>query len=124
MAGLSILDILGLIVLIGGLFFYVMGTIGLIRFKDLYVRIHSGGLISTLGIYGFIIAAMLLNPSMVWKLIVLGLLMFLVQPVSSQVIAQAAYQANLKPFDTVRDDLDGNIKTHGDQVQDLTARDE
>jgi monovalent cation/proton antiporter MnhG/PhaG subunit len=95
-----------------------------VRFRDLYVRIHSAGMISTLGIYSFILAALFLHYGMTWKVLVLGLLMFVVQPVTSQALAQAAYQANLKPLDAVRDDLKGKIEIHEDQIQDLHVRDE
>lgn len=124
MTELGIREILGLVALAFGVFFFAVGTFGLVRFKDLYVRIHSAGMISTLGIYSFILAALLLHYGMTWKVLVLGLLMFLVQPVSSQIIAQAAYQSGLKPTDALRDDLEGKIEIHPDEIQDLDTHDE
>jgi multicomponent Na+:H+ antiporter subunit G len=37
----SVLDILSLVSLIGGLFFLLVGTVGLLRFPDVFNRLHA-----------------------------------------------------------------------------------
>jgi multicomponent Na+:H+ antiporter subunit G len=119
MGELQIRDIAGIFFLIVGVFFSTMGTIGLYRIRDLYVRIHSSGLISILGIYSFILATFCLNSGMTLKILVLALFVFLMQPVASQVIAQAAYQAGKEPSNVSIDELKGKIEMHKDQLHDL-----
>ncbi len=117
MADLTLRDLFGLFFLAGSVFFFFMGTLALVRFKDLYVRAHSTGLISILGLYSLILAALTLHHEMTLKVLVLGLLLFLMQPVASQVIAQAGYQAGVKPINAERDDLEGRMEIREDPIR-------
>ncbi len=122
MADLTLREIIGLGGIAFGLFFYTFGVYGFIRFRDVYVRIHSAGMVSALGIFGFVFAAMMLAPGLTFKVLVLGFLMFIVQPVASHSIAQAAYRSGVKMFEPVRDDLKGNIEMHDELAREEEKR--
>lgn len=112
MDDLTLREILGLAGIGFGLFFYLIGVIGFMRFPDVYMRIHAAGKVSALGIFGFIIGAAILVPDTTLRVIALGIFMFITQPVASQVIADAAYRAGVPMHHPVRDDLQGKITTH------------
>lgn len=112
MNDLTLTEILGLASVAFGLFFYVIGVLGFVRFPDVYMRIHAAGKVSALGIFGFIIGAALLSPATTLRVIALGIFMFVTQPVASQAIADAAYRAGVPMKKPVRDDLAGKIEIH------------
>ena len=67
------MEILGLVVLFIGVIFCALGVVGIMRFPDVYTRLHAAGLISTLGIVALGIGASLLMPSLTLKMIALVL---------------------------------------------------
>lgn len=84
-------EILGIIALLLGVFFCVVGIIGMIRLPDVYSRIHASGKVSVLGIVGLLIGVAFLMPSTAPKAIVLTLFLVITSPVASHAIARAAY---------------------------------
>lgn len=119
---LTLQEIIGLGGLAFGMFFYVFGVYGLIRFKDVFKRIHAAGKVSVLGIMGFLVAIIMLLPGSTFHALVLGLLMFVVQPAASHSIAQGAYRSGVKMSRSVRDDLSGNIDMHKELVDEEERR--
>lgn len=91
-----------------GLFFCVIGTIGLLRFPDVYSRIHASGKVSTLGLIGLIAAAALLVPSATLKLLVLTGFLLITAPVAAHTVANAAYRSGVRMVKSGRDDLAEN----------------
>lgn len=43
------MEVLAVLFMIGGLFFFFAGTVGLLRFPDVYTRMHATGKCDTLG---------------------------------------------------------------------------
>jgi multicomponent Na+:H+ antiporter subunit G len=109
---LTLREVLGLIGIAFGLFFYIVGVIGFVRFPDVYMRIHSAGKVSALGIFGFIIGGAILMPDVTLRVIALGIFMFVTQPVASHAVADAAYRSGMPMVDSIRDDLKGKIEVH------------
>jgi multicomponent Na+:H+ antiporter subunit G len=101
---MTIQDILSLVALIIGLFFSLVGIIGLIRFPDVYCRIHASGKVATLGLVGLLATSALLMPETALKAIALALFVIITSPVASHVIAAAAYRQGV-PVDPSHDDL-------------------
>ena len=66
------MDIIGLIVLWGGIGFCVVGVVGLVRMPDLYCRLHASGKVSTVGLCGLLLGAALIMPSAALKLVANG----------------------------------------------------
>lgn len=43
------LDVLSWIAIVGGLFFMLVGTLGILRLPDVYTRLHAAGMTDTMG---------------------------------------------------------------------------
>ncbi len=112
-------ELLGLFFLLGGLFFSVIGVFGLIRFPDVYSRIHSSGKVSTLGLVGMILGTAFLVPAATLKLIALSGFLIITAPVASHTIANAAYRSGVPMHNPVRDDLGGQIHPAFEPVLDV-----
>jgi len=90
-----VLSALTVLLILTGLFFFVAGTVGLLRFPDVYTRIHAATKCDTLGA-GLILLALLLTWShgitSVKELLIVGFL-WLTNPVAAHLIGRAAYHA-------------------------------
>jgi multicomponent Na+:H+ antiporter subunit G len=85
------LEIIGGIVAIIGSIFLLLGSIGLLRMPDAYNRIQAGTKASTLGTILSIASLFFFFPAWAGKLVVLVLFVLITNPVSSHVLARAAY---------------------------------
>ncbi|MBZ0282805.1 MAG: monovalent cation/H(+) antiporter subunit G [Anaerolineae bacterium] len=104
-------EVLGLLALGFGVFFCVVGIIGLLRFPDVYCRIHASGKVSTVGIVGLLVGASLLMPEITLKALGLALFMVIASPIASHAIASAAYRQGVPLVLVARDDLAGRGET-------------
>lgn len=95
-----LLDIATGILLAGGSFFLLVGSIGVIRLPDFYTRMHAAGVTDTLGAELMLLAMMLQSGfSLVTvKLIAIGFFMFFTSPTSTHAVANAAWTAGLRPL--------------------------
>jgi multicomponent Na+:H+ antiporter subunit G len=75
-----------------GILFFLAGTVGLLRFPDVYSRLHGLTKADNLGL-GFIVLAVLLQVDQVWlalKLVLVWMLAILAAATMSQLVARAA----------------------------------
>ncbi|MGD8558541.1 MAG: monovalent cation/H(+) antiporter subunit G [Gammaproteobacteria bacterium] len=83
-----------------GLVFFIAGTLGLLRFPDLYTRLHALTKADNLGL-GFIVAGLSIYSGS-WfaalKLVIIWLLVMISSAVASHLIAQAALRKGLQPW--------------------------
>jgi len=81
--------------IIVGTFFVISGSIGMLRFPDVYSRLHAATKSSTLGVAGILIGAFLyflLDEGVVAGKLLLGILfLLLTAPVGGHMISRAAY---------------------------------
>jgi multicomponent Na+:H+ antiporter subunit G len=82
-----------------GLFFLLTGTLGLLRFRDVYARMHATSKSTTLGVTGVLLAALLYFRSLglssgLKESLIIGFL-FLTAPVGAHMIARAAHRAGV-----------------------------
>ncbi len=90
---MSILEIFVAIFLILGTAIRLLSSIGLLRFGDVYLRMHASTKASTLGI-GFILVATALyfgEALITIKLVALLVIYFFTSPTGTQVLAHAAH---------------------------------
>jgi multicomponent K+:H+ antiporter subunit G len=84
--------VVGALLLLGGLFALV-GAIGLVRFRDFYMRLHAPTKATTLGVGGVLLASMAASAAQgtlsVAELLI-TLFIFVTAPVSANLLAQAA----------------------------------
>lgn len=94
-----IIDLASWALILAGSFFIVAGAIGMMRFPDVYTRMHSASVIETLGA-GFLFAGLMLQAGfsqVTLKLLFILLLFFFTGPVITHALAQAALAADIKP---------------------------
>lgn len=91
-----------LFLVIGGVF-ALAGTIGTLKMPDTYSRMQASTCISTMGVLGAAIGALLYtifvmgSASASIKVAVIALLIFVTNPVGSHAIIKGAYRAGFRP---------------------------
>ena len=82
-----------------GAFFMLVGSIGMIRLPDLFMRLHAPTKSSTLGLGSFLIAAMIFSATQGrfgFAELLITLFAFITAPVSANLMAQAAIHLRLR----------------------------
>jgi len=96
-----LIELVVVVLLFGGTFFFTTATLGLLRFPDLFTRLHATGKGDTLGI-GLILTglAIYIGPSPITVKIVLVLtFILLTSPVGTHCICRAVYNQGIKPWE-------------------------
>ena len=97
-----------------GVFFNFLGGVGLIRFPDVYTRLHAGTKCTTFGAI-FVCLSVILMGIKMWNSdgLVLAIhtaaalvAILLTNPTGAHAIARAAHRSGVKPVGAVIDDLD------------------
>lgn len=99
------IEILGVLFLSVGVFFVLIGSLGVLRFEDVYLRLQASSKSITFG-FGFVmLGAGLLSGSglILAKAVLATLFQFLTAPVAAQTIARAAVMRGQKPLKLVHD---------------------
>ncbi|MEL0636669.1 MULTISPECIES: Na+/H+ antiporter subunit G [Marinomonas] len=93
------------LLLIGGIFLLV-GSYGLARLPDIYMRLHSPTKASTLGITGVLLASMILQSYLQdfvsIKELLITLFLLITAPVAANMIAKTAIHHGIKPLEKTR----------------------
>ncbi|EMN3697447.1 Na+/H+ antiporter subunit G [Acinetobacter baumannii] len=93
------MEIIVSIFLVFGAFFMLVGSIGMVRLPDLFMRLHAPTKSSTLGLGSFLIASMIFfafQGRFDFAELLITLLAFITAPVSANLIAQAALHLRLR----------------------------
>jgi monovalent cation/proton antiporter, MnhG/PhaG subunit len=102
-------DILAALLMTGGTFLMLVAAVGLLRFPDLYTRMHAVTKAGTLGIGLMLISAAVAfgNLSVTARALAALLFVFLTAPVSAHMIGRAGYLGNVALWEqTAFDDWD------------------
>ena len=89
--------------IVGGCFFAFAGAVGIVRMPDTFSRMQSSTNITTLGVLLTLIGALLYCIFVMhsWgsaaKVVVIGVLTVLANPVGGHAIARAAYRIGIRP---------------------------
>lgn len=90
--------LLSALVLIGAAFTFI-GSLGLVRFKDFYTRLHAPTKASTLGVGGLLIASSVFfsvtGEALSLHEILVSLFLFITAPISAHLLAKAALHLRL-----------------------------
>ena len=89
------MELLGAIIVLIGSVFLFLGATGLLRMPDSYNRIQAGTKASTLGTLLSTAGLIFVMPAWWGKLLVLVIFIILTNPVSSHVLARAAYHIRI-----------------------------
>ena len=96
----AILDVVSWVLLLTGGFLIVTGAVGVMRFPDLYTRMHAAGVTDTGGA-GLVLLGLMLQagPGLVTvKLVLILWFLLFTGPVASHVLAKAALHGKLEPL--------------------------
>ena len=94
------MQLLGMALMLVGLFFLLVGAIGVVRFPDVFSRSHAVGFTDSVGglfMLSGLAAYQGVSGNMVRVLVVLCLL-YLLNPVMTHATLRAALRAGLKPW--------------------------
>ncbi|MRH43044.1 Na+/H+ antiporter subunit G [Aquibacillus halophilus] len=95
-------DVLVILCLLIGTFFIFSSSVGILRFPDIYTRLHAATKAATLGVAGIMIGAFIflyVEHGIVSGKLILGIVfVLLTAPVSGHVISRAAHRSGIKPW--------------------------
>ncbi|TYC56478.1 monovalent cation/H(+) antiporter subunit G [Rhodobacterales bacterium] len=113
---MALIEIVTGILLVIGALFALVASIGLIRLKDVYMRMHAASKAGTLG-SGVMLLALAIDATdlAIVTRALAGIVFFLLTaPISAHLLAKAAYAAGYRPCaDTKHDALAETIKSKG-----------
>ena len=92
-------EILGWFFLVVGSAFCLIGALGILRFPDMYSRMHAAGVIDTLGAGG-ILVGLLLEPAdwtVTVKLLSIFFFLYVTSATATHALAHAAWTSGLEP---------------------------
>lgn len=114
-----VLDIITYILIGIGCFFNILAVVGLLRFPDVYTRLHAGTKCTTFGSI-FLILAVVIQSINVWvteglsspqsvltiHALIALVAILLTNPTSAHAMSRAAHRSGVKPAKAVTDDLE------------------
>ena len=87
-----IATILGILSILVGVAFSVLGVIGILRLPDTFSQLHASGKTSTLGILFICLGTAFLRPTVILELVALSIFIIFSGPVGSHAIAAAVHR--------------------------------
>ena len=99
-------DLLSWISILGGLFFIVVGSIGVLRFPDVYTRLHAAGMTDTMGA-GLVLVGLSVQEGLTLitvRLLMIWAFLLFTSPIATHALARAALHGKVEP---IRVDLEG-----------------
>lgn len=97
---MNVQQIVSIPFLLGGFFFFLAATVGLLRFPDFFCRLHATGKGDTLAVLLSLIGLGIYEGMTLTglKIIFIAVFMFLAQPTSTHAISRAALRCGLQPW--------------------------
>ena len=111
----QVLDILSWLSIGGGLFFMVVGTVGILRLPDVYTRLHAAGMTDTMGA-GLLLLGMALQAiegvshgeTSYWfvfiRLVLVYAFLLFTSPIATHALARAGLAGGVEPWTAEGDD--------------------
>mgnify|MGYP001436134714 CR=1 FL=1 len=93
------LNILCWVLIISGSFFVMVGAFGTYRFPDFWSRLHAASITDSAGVILLLIGMGVYSglTLITFKLLVIGLFLFITGPTSTHAVANAALVSGLRP---------------------------
>lgn len=115
-------DLLTSFFLLLGLFFTFAGTFGLVRFPDVYTRLHAPSKAATLGLIGILTASFIHQVGTgSWgiKQILTAIFLFMTAPVGAHMMARSAFLTGVPPVgEPDTSEFTCLLSSSGDEEQD------
>lgn len=92
---------IGRILVLAGALLTLLGAVGMVRFRDVFARMHALTKASTAGILLVLVGAAisLSHPNDVTSLVLAAVLQLLTSPVAANMVSRATYRAEGIPFE-------------------------
>ncbi len=108
-----VLDVMSWVAILGGLFFMLVGTFGMLRMPDVYTRLHAAGMTDTMGagllILGMgihTVAGILQGETGYWfvlvRLFFIYTFLLLTSPIATHALARAGLAGGVEPWSNER----------------------
>jgi len=93
-------DVVSAMFVLGGLFFFMTATLGLLRLPDFYARLHATGKGDTLAVFSSLIGLAVYHGFSLTsaKIVFIAVFMFLAQPTATHAISRAAFRCHVEPW--------------------------
>ena len=88
--------IFGEILILIGVIFLFLGSLGVFRMPDVYNRLQAGTKCTTLGAFSTILGVGIIEPSWLLKSLVIAFFLLLTNPVAAHAIGRASYKMGVK----------------------------
>ncbi len=101
------MSILAIALILIGLFFLVVGSIGMLRLPDIFTRAHALSLTDSIGAL-FVLGGLAVYEGLGANFVQIGIvlvLIFLLNPVVAHATVRAAYRSGVRPQQESNDDL-------------------
>jgi multicomponent Na+:H+ antiporter subunit G len=95
-----VIDLFSVLLLLAGTAFFMAGTVGLLRFPDVFTRIHALTKADNVGL-GLVILALVPQAASLWmalKLVLIWLLILLASCTTGHLVAGAALRVGIHPW--------------------------
>jgi len=105
----TVLDVLSWVAIVGGLFFMLVGTLGVLRLPDVYTRLHGAGMTDTMGA-GLLLLGMALQTivdmmhgeTAYWlvlvRLVLIYAFLLFTSPIATHALARAGLAGGVEPW--------------------------
>ncbi|MEE9233087.1 MAG: monovalent cation/H(+) antiporter subunit G [Nitrospirales bacterium] len=94
------MSVMGIVLIVAGLFFLIVAAIGMLRLPDVFSRSHALSLTDSLGAF-LVLAGLALYQGFsinLLKIVMVLALIYLINPVVSHATIRAALRSGLKPW--------------------------
>ena len=99
------MNYVGIVFISIGVLFLILGSVGILKFPDLFNRMQAGTKATTFGAMFSIMGVGFLEPSWLPKTLIIVLFILISNPVSSHALARSAYKKESKLWkDTIVDE--------------------
>jgi multicomponent Na+:H+ antiporter subunit G len=99
-------DVVSWVCIVTGLFFILVGSIGLIRLPDVYTRLHAAGMTDTMGA-GLLLIGLSFQAGLTLitiRLLLIWAFLLFTSPIGTHALARAAVHGKVEP---IRVDVEG-----------------
>lgn len=95
---------IGWLLILAGIFFVLSGLLGLLRFADFFTKLHPATIIECIGVPICLLGLSVMqdNYSSAFKLLLMAILIFILNPISTHALARSSLKEKI--------DDDGRIK--------------
>jgi multicomponent Na+:H+ antiporter subunit G len=93
-------DIIAMLLILIGCFFFLTSAIGLLRFPDMFTRMHATGKCDTLAVL-LVMTGLIIHHGInldSFKLLLIVVFIYIANPTATHVLSRAAYRLGVQPW--------------------------